>query len=221
MKLFFSSFSILFSLQVFAQNFSLTPTATISGTNTDFELVAKGRIVNLSSDSVFRWVRTSKTLASGWESSVCDTNACYFPETDSAVVIIQPGRSSKLDIYFYPEGVAGSGEVEVKLFLLANRNVFLTGQYSAIAEVNAIGSFSPKIPEIKIYPNPATDFIVLESKNQISTLEWFDSQGRMVQISLVEGSISHVSTGGLKPGFYNILLKNKGRWVGRSTIILK
>jgi len=220
MKLFFSSISILFSFQVMAQNFTLTPTATISGQNTDFELVAKGRIVNLSSDSVFRWVRTSKALASGWESSVCDTNACYFPEVDSAEVNIQPGKSSKLDIFFYPDGQAGTGEVEVKLFLMANRNEFLTARYSAIAEVNAVRRHLRKLPEIKIYPNPATEFVIVEWQNQSSTLEWYNSQGQLVKTSRIDNSKNRVSTSGIKPGFYTMIFKDKGKLVGKSTIVL-
>lgn len=186
-----------------AQDFTLTPTASVSGLNSDFEIVAKGRIRNLSTDTVFRWVRTSKTLTSGWESSVCDTNACYFPETDSAELVIPTGRTSKLDMYFYPNGLAGEGQVEVRLFLVNKPAQYVTASYSGVAEVNSIKKKQNEIP-IKVYPNPANHELHVQTNQLWGTLQIINPAGKVVLQQAISGQNPSVNIKHLAPGIYEL-----------------
>jgi hypothetical protein len=213
-------FSILFLAGniSLAQDFTLTASASVSGLNTDFELVAKGRISNTSTDSVFRWVRTSKTLTSGWESSVCDTNACYFPQVDSAEVTIPPGKTSKLDMYFYPDGIAGQGQVEVKLFLVSNRAQFVTAVYSGVAEVNSV-KIRQNESSIKVYPNPTKDELQVHANKHSGTILIIDKKGKLLIRQQMSGQSSTVNIQKLRPGLYELQVVENGFVKGVSAFI--
>ena len=60
------------------------------------------------------------------------------------------------------------------------------------------------ISEIKIYPNPATDFITIETKPEIRNFEAiiFDNMGRIV----LQSSQIQINTRDLTPGLYHVLI---------------
>ncbi|MEY8760811.1 T9SS type A sorting domain-containing protein [Chryseobacterium tongliaoense] len=90
-------------------------------------------------------------------------------------------------------------------YTLMATNTAVLGTKEAVAEENSI----------LVYPNPATDFINVESKLPITKIEIFDTAGRKVNAELDHDKIDVRS---LIPGTYIITIEAKGSQFSRKFI---
>lgn len=173
----------------------------VTGISTDFEIVGHNTVYNDSTVSdTLVWIRTKANTSSGWFTAGCDNEACWFPEIDSNEFYIAAGDSSNLDIYFYPEGNEGEGDVEILLYRKAEgRDKGITLSYKATATTSTSVADLISSGEISIYPLPVADFLNIDARsNDVSQLMVSSLTGQV----LLSSSFHAIDVSSLNPGVY-------------------
>lgn len=87
----------------------------------------------------------------------------------------------------------------------------LVSQESSDGFVLVINSSIPDeyVPDIKIYPNPAHQFVYIASDFPITSLRVMDSSGRVYQNLFNQGNFTKVSVNGYAPGIYFLELNRR------------
>ena len=168
-------------------------------------------ITNEFADEVqLKWTVVKIDGPDEWEIQVCDNNACYaygiHTNINPAVGIEEPtvitgsGGTSILDPKVKPNGVAGCGTYEINLSYVSNPDSILhTGTYNikintdpnCVALVNT-EEFTKA--NVKIFPNPTTNFFQITDNEFVSDIEIFNIVGkRMTQTTFVNGKSFDIS----------------------------
>lgn len=166
-----STILILFLIPLSAQvSVGLKPEVVMVDVNPlEFETVAHSYITNNSDvEKTFRWFRTIEDISMGWQSAICDVNACYSVETDTTPVdfllTLAPGDSSMLDVHIRPNGLDGSAKIKVTVFEVAAPENQITGEY-LFNQVTP--TYDVNVESIKIFPNPAIDYFELSDYSNV------------------------------------------------------
>lgn len=155
------------------------------------EPIAHGEMVNTGTDPLsVRWELVILEAPEDWDFRVCDKNACYSTNTitnwDPAnqieePVILAAGEEGLLDLHILPRTVAGTVKAEIRLSLTSDPNtVITTGTY----EVTVSGPSSANevsIQQVRIFPNPSTDYFALTSSQGVSKIMLYNVVGRTVR----------------------------------------
>lgn len=179
-------FLLFFTFTLNAQvSLKLTvPDAALDVMGNEDEVIAKGTLTNEATDTVrVRWSRNVIELFDGWLTAVCDDNLCYDPSIEDAPqdLVIPPGESSQFNVYIYPLGFSGgSAIVEVTATDINDANNTVTGRYEFNTSTTSTAFIAT--PEIKIFPNPTTDFISLTETKYIERLVVYNIVGRPVRV---------------------------------------
>ncbi|MCB0686969.1 MAG: T9SS type A sorting domain-containing protein, partial [Saprospiraceae bacterium] len=145
-----------------------------------FETVAHSYISNNGEDTIIvRWVRQVEYISLGWQSAICDINACYSVETDTTpqefLLTLAPGDSSMLDVHIRPGGLEGNANIKVKVEEVSNPENTVTGEYL----FNMLSpSLDIKREELKIYPNPALDYFQLSDYDHVDQVVVYNLVGQ-------------------------------------------
>jgi hypothetical protein len=149
-----------------------------------FDSVAKGKISNVSGDTVrLRWQRTQVYLSPGISSAVCDPVTCWDTIVSSKVFILGKDSSGQMTVHFYNQfydpapGQAGSGIVRLKITNLDNPADTLTVLYSfsTITGTNELSAAT-----VRLFPNPTTDRFTLENAADVALMRLYTMDGREV-----------------------------------------
>jgi hypothetical protein len=106
-----------------APSFSTTEvTMSPLGTAADAELIGKIKVKNeTASEITLKWVRQNVNVPTGWETAVCDHVQCYDKAMGERPLVIAANSEIELKLNFYPNGTAGTGTGELKLYDPANQ----------------------------------------------------------------------------------------------------
>lgn len=173
---------ILGVLQISAQvTLSLNPTMVFTDVDpTEFETVAHSYITNTGTDTLtIRWIRQVESISMGWQSAICDINACYSVETDSTpdefLLTLAPGDSSMLDVHIRPGGLEGTASIKVRVEDVSNSENAVTGEYL----FNMVSpTLQLKRESLKIFPNPAIDYFQLSDYEQVEQVVIYNLVGQ-------------------------------------------
>ncbi len=175
-----------------------------------FDLVANATITNNTNDTLLiRWERNVVNIPNGWETKICDENLCYVEFVNSNIdielmleepLILEPNTSSNLDVHFVPNGLVGSGKVEVEVALASeSNNVIAVGEYNVEVVTTSTSTKQLEKNAIKIYPNPSGDYLTLSSTNGVDRMIVYNMVGRAVRSFDVDSDnmydISELSNG--------------------------
>lgn len=145
----------------------------------NFDSAAHGDIANTSSDSItIRWERHIISITPGIETAVCDPVQCWFPTVDSKTFGLNHDSTGELTVHFYnASGQAASGIVHLKLTNLHNAADTMTVVYT-YSTLTGTG----ELPEanVKLFPNPTTEFFTLENASGVGFMRLFTLDGREV-----------------------------------------
>lgn len=186
--LFFLTFSFYLSAQV---TLKLTePEGSTTVLASDVDITAKGFIKNEGESTVtLMWKRNIIELKDGWETAVCDKNLCYIPSygetsaADGTNLVLEPGEESNFDVHVYPDGTEGFAIVEVSAVDITDAANTVTGTYHFNREVStSTNTFSIAKPDIKIFPNPTTNYISLSNEEYVERLAIYNIVGRRVKL---------------------------------------
>ncbi|MBP7699795.1 MAG: T9SS type A sorting domain-containing protein [Saprospiraceae bacterium] len=187
--------------------------STAQGVASVDEVVATANIINNTPTALtIVWTRIEQSLQPGWKTLVCDANLCYGTNTSncpsSMPVTIEPGALSRLDIHLRPNGVAGNGTVKMDVKLASDPTVVIA---SGIYDFNISPTSSTNDFEhanIKVFPNPSTDYFALENGDDVKRIAVSNILGRQVKtFNAIDGTRYDISN--LSDGIYLVSLFDK------------
>lgn len=158
------------------------PSDTI-GPEDSYDVPAHGEIENVSNSTItVRWDRTEVYLTSNITTAVCDPVTCWFPGIGSRTFQLMPDSFGQLTVHFYNSGwdpgQAGSGIVHLKLTNLDNLSDTLTAIYTF--STPSSGTKDLPAANVKLFPNPTTDFFALEKAEDVASMRIFALDGRIM-----------------------------------------
>lgn len=178
------------SLTAFSQfNLEITPSNPVEVTFqvdlSDFwsEPIAHSRVTNKSANMLnLRWEREIIDAPIEWEYRICDTIACYPTSVNSNVVIggqpnapvpMPQNGSTLLDVHVLPRGAAGCGKVALHLSDATDPNTIIeTITYNICIDPLSATIEPVDRNSLRIYPNPASDFIALTRNSMAVRQLW-------------------------------------------------
>ena len=210
-RLVLAFFLFLSTLCLSAQvTLSLSPEAVeLDVDETQFETVAHSWLVNTSEEAkVYRWKREVESVTEGWESAICDFNACYNTTVDSSITDLElgPGDTTNLDVHIRPMGVDGIAHVRLVVFEVANPANRIEGNYYFNQSVSSKESF--RTSDIKIFPNPARDYFQLSSYADVDRVIIYNMAGAEMK-SLLAYQDEKFDVSDLHRGLYLVRLVNR------------
>jgi len=226
---------ILFTAQLWAQDgeqtgisFSATTidsTFTVDITNSDLDLGIHTVIKNNTQDSVnIKWVRTFRDMPMSWESYICiDNFLCYFPGSstnyDPANQIEDPlplpaGASIDFALHILPQNVMGDGTFEMAIALTSKPDSIIEKiEFNAVVRDLSSSASAIQVQDVRVFPNPAANYIMLSEYSQLSRVDIYSVLGRrMNSFPIIDDRSLDIS--GLPNGLYLVgLVDRSGRMV--------
>lgn len=194
------------------------------------EPIAHGEMINTTNDPLsVRWELVVLEAPEEWDFRVCDKNACYSTNTltnwDPANQLEEPailaaGEEGLLDLHILPRLVAGTCKAEIRLSLTSDPGTVIT---TATYEVTVTGPSSTdevSIQNIRIFPNPSSDYFALTSSQGVGKIVLYNVVGRVVRTyEVVEGKKYYIAD--LPDGMYMAGMVGKNGNVLRTMRISK
>ncbi|MCB0631883.1 MAG: T9SS type A sorting domain-containing protein [Saprospiraceae bacterium] len=172
------------------------------------QVVGYGRVKNEADETrTYRWIRTIRSLSDGWETAVCDTNLCYLPFVDSMEFELSAQLEANLNVYVYPNGVAGSAVVDVRVVDVNNPEYSATASYYFNEQPSRTRQ-KQRLQQVRVYPNPTPGIFRLSDHEQIRQVVIFNLVGRPVHsFTYSPGDSYDISK--LPKGTYMVQLQDK------------
>jgi len=188
--------------------FSLYPVpASATGAVQEGDVPVDAHITNLTNSTLnIKWVRRVIEITPGCETAVCDPNVCWARFVDSLDFGMDPNTSGAMLVHYYNNGAPCAGIVHVKLTNMGNPSdtlvgVYLFNQSSSVKDLPAAN--------VKLYPNPVTDFFSLENGENVAAIRVFALDGRIMTRFDARSSNNVYSLQNLPVGNYVISLEDK------------
>ena len=175
-----------------------------------YEERAKVVIKNNSSQTKkITWQRSIQSITLGWTCFVCDKNQCwpYSMNFPSNVIELAPYATTIIDVYVRPDKRAGSATLDVKVFEVgsATNNVSARFYFAASASTKDVREVVKS--EIMIYPNPMTDYFMIQEGSGVEKVAVYNIIGRQMKAFKVsDGNKFYIND--LPDGIYIIRLQN-------------
>ena len=202
--------TLLFSLLIvaragFAQiNFEKDTVPKIYVDQASFDYSAKDKLTNSSldpKDTLFTWTRVLEEIPSTWETAICDQTTCYPPELSTNDLVLKQGDYFDFKVNFYPYNTAGCGRTKVIIQSKvnpSNKDSF----YTEVCSYDAAASIKKVETKINVYPNPAKDFITINTSiSGLFTVNVYDILG-VLKLSKEISSGNRVDIKDLGKGVY-------------------
>jgi len=220
-----STICFLVSLQLSAQaTIKLSPeTSELDVDKAQFETVAHSMFTNMGDTTqTFRWIREVESISMGWESAICDINACYSTSIDSTpedfYLTLAPGDSSILDVHIRPGGLDGSARIKVLIEEVGNPENSVVGTYlfnEMLSPVNDV-----RISSIKLYPNPVVDYFQLTNYDQVDRVMLYNITGALIR-EYVSYPNEKFDVSGQQRGMYLVRLTDRNKQVVKTLVMHK
>jgi len=186
----------------------------------DLEIYAK--ITNTTNEEVsLKWTRIVNEKPSAWQTQVCDNLFCYLPAVSTNVdeniglnepFVLEAGESFDLILHVLPNGMEGEGDFELVFALTSAPEMPIdTARFFAKVTNNTTTSvFNIAHADIRLYPNPATDYFELTNATAVERVVVYNLLGREVRAySASRGEQYNLH--GLPDGLYLVSLQNRGK----------
>ncbi len=174
--LLFIGFSAFLSAQSVFKVLPSPASATGALEQPDVEVHAK--ITNLTANLVhLKWERREISLTPGCETAVCDPNICWARSVSTKPFDMDPNEIGDLLMHFYNNEAPCSGIMHLKVTNLDNP----ADSSIAVYLFNATsGTSNLPAANVKLYPNPVTEFFSLENAENVAAIRVFSLDGREV-----------------------------------------
>ena len=168
---------------------------------------------NVGSAFSMNWERMEESIPAGWTTSNCDPDACRPVGVTSARFTL-PTSTSFLNTHFYPNGVAGSGYMKIKLWVSSNPSDSVVLTYYGVA--GTVGMDDLEASDIQVFPSPAQNTlnIVLPIPGETVHVDVFNLSGQRVDsFRVTPGDLSSHDVSNLEAGLYVIHFNIAGKGV--------
>ena len=226
-------FSMICMNGLFAQSvliISNTDTVCVNGGIDELDIVAHTYVVNNTNQRMnLRWELNNMAQPGGWETAVCDNNACYPPfvltnivegGNPDAPVDLMPGDTSIIDMHIYPDGNRGTGYTQVCFSTKENPDEGLgcmTYKFS-VGRSSSVEDQPTSVMEI--FPNPTVDYFGLTHSNSIEEIHVYNMLGRK-QRTFDVGQGRKYFVGDMPAGMYLLAFIDKKGKVTKTTRLVK
>ena len=190
---------------------------------TQFETVAHSVITNTSDTTkTFRWIRIVESISMGWQSAICDINACYNTNVDSTpsdfYLELAPGDSSMLDVHIRPSGLEGSARVKVRVEEVGNPDNAIEGQF--LFNETTTPTLDINSQEIRLFPNPAHEYFQLSNYDGVAKVMLYNIAGSLVReyVSYPDEKFEIV---GQQRGMYLVRLVDRDKRIIKTMVMHK
>lgn len=214
--------SFLFASFCHAQSVSFSPGNDLYGTATlENYNIFQTDIQNLTDESLqLSWKFISDTTPEEWQISLCDNMNCYGFVPDNGIMnpIVDDYAFIKLDVN--PGMLDGEGVLTFLIFETDDQ----TESHEIRFHISTIQVANENIPQVsvQIFPNPATDFVNIESsENKDLLVRLSDAFGKQIHNSiLTAGSEKSIETNHLSSGFYFLSLITDDKIIKTEKIVI-
>jgi hypothetical protein len=147
----------------------------------EIEQILETLVKNTStSTTTYRWVRTTLCTDPAYGNSVCIGDNCYEQTTDTKTFELAPNDSTKMSMHLWKNGTGNPvAIVEVELYPdnAPGNAVVVKFVYGICTSLTVEpGAF----PDLKIFPNPTTQFLQMDNLGLATRLEVLDAKGSVV-----------------------------------------
>jgi Secretion system C-terminal sorting domain len=185
--LFATLFAVMAALPTSAQTtsaFKFEPdTVAINPPPTDDEPIAYTKIKNLTNEDItIRWQREVLCIGSQNQTQVCDLNACYGSNVSSKQFTLAANTEGEISLHLINDSLVSSFAV-VRLDMWDVNALEPADTIPMYFFFNAcVSSTDEPLPsaQVRVFPNPTTDFFALEQAVEVAKVRIFDLNGREV-----------------------------------------
>lgn len=225
MKRCFLLFITFFALnQGFAQlpDLIMSPDTLAKNYDADIEgiLVEINLTNNAKTTRTFNWERVTVDITPGWSTTVCDLITCWAPSVSKGTIEIPAATKVTMLLDVFPEKIVGSAFVKMKLTEKASSGKETVGRYRF--NTNTINTAEIDANNLKLYPNPTTEYFVLDGNAPLTEVQVVSMDGKVMKtFPYVQNDIYEVSD--MPNGAYMISLngENGKRLATKKIFILK
>ena len=199
---------VLFTInKISAQSFtfSLTPDSISFGLPGGNDIVVKGDISNAgTTDLNIDVLRKENNLPLNWGSYIC-IDVCMPPTADSARLYLPAGQSQTFRLSFIVTNVLDTANALIVFKNAGNSaNKFKQRMYAITKNSIGISELYMKNESIKLFPNPASEIITINSKIPLTNIKCFNSEGKCIFNDEFYGNSYRMNSNELCPGKYFI-----------------
>ena len=168
-----------------------------------------------------KWERTIVNITPGCVTQICDLNLCYIASVSTKTFNISPDSTGNIIVHFVNEDlIAGaSALVHLKLSNLNNPADSVVVAYLFTPETSATKDRLPAA-SVKLFPNPTTDYFLLENADAVQRIRLFSLNSREVARYAATPAQSY-SLAGLPTGSYVLALEDKNGKVFQAISLVK
>ncbi|MFZ4560538.1 MAG: T9SS type A sorting domain-containing protein [Saprospiraceae bacterium] len=195
----------------------------------NLELYASVR--NIGSDTIrLKWQRREASQPSGWQTQVCDGVECYLPIVSSNVdpnlglnapFVLPPNKKADFIFHVLPNQTAGTGKFAIRFSSAQKPDSILASMNFEVNVQSLVTSSKESQPgSIQVFPNPASDFFMLNTIEDVDQLVLYNLLGVPVKTYLAEYG-QRYSLNNVVDGVYLLALVNKNKGTIRTMRIIK
>ena len=156
-------------------------------------------------DLNMEFVNFEQSVPNGWETSNCLGDICLpIGVTNGSFSLPVLSSSNYVIGHFYPNNVAGSGYIKIKLFETFNpTDTIVLTYYGVAGSVSDVHDLEDA--DVQVFPNPAADFINVLLPNDDAKdlrIDILDMYGRVVKSELSSQSSFQINISDLPQGVY-------------------
>ena len=156
------------------------PVVVAGITVADADVVAHSLMTsNASEEKTYRWLREVISITDGWQSAICDKNACYFPNEDSKEVTFTAGEEGTMDVHVYPNGLEGEALIKITITDVADSTISASNLYYFNMTPSATTNIDKN--QIHLYPNPTSGIFAITTNDLVKELFVYNLTGRAVR----------------------------------------
>ena len=147
----------------------------------DENYIANFAVNNSEETKVMRWTQTTIFKGAKWSNAqVCDNFLCYTDKIKTKTIQLGSGDTTLMKILFKPNGQDTSGYYTISIqeegasTLDDLAHFFFNGSTASTKRIN-------NVETVKIFPNPSTDYIQLNSKELVKNITIYNATGIIVR----------------------------------------
>lgn len=168
---------------------------------TEFELIAKNKLVNTTIHTEMVWIREDNTLPAAWTAAICDNALCHNTDIDSAEFTMMQNDSFYFKVNFYPQTNNGNATNRVRVYAKSDPSVSATAVFNA--QGWGLSVYQTDAQGLLIYPNPANDVLVVELPvSKSGEIQVVNAIGQTQMQVFVTQNKAELNTSSLSEGVY-------------------
>ncbi|HMT77553.1 MAG: hypothetical protein KBF75_01600 [Saprospiraceae bacterium] len=203
---------LLFSTISFSQTFKVqNDSMSTTVIKDEFENYIQNFGYNTTTETkVMRWTQKTIFKGSQWSNSqVCDNILCYTDKIQSKTIEIPGGGNTLLKLLFRPNGQDTCGYYTITVKEEgADHDDDVAHYFFNGSDCSAIAAGFSRIENVetvKIFPNPSSDYVQLDSKEAVKNIIFYNTEGRIVK-EVLSYNKGLIPVNNLIPGTYYMMM---------------